>query len=301
MTGSIALQYEKITKSERELNMKQIILAPIDFSNNALVAARYAIQLAEKMQADVHVFHTFRAFTSAFQTPQANQSDVELASVDAEKNLTEFMAKLSHVAGVTVTSSAVNKSLLDAISDYITENNVGLVVMGAHGTSGTRNDLLGSNTYDIAKDVSRPLLIVPEHIHSFSLKNVVFFSDYQQGDFKTLTDFSELFGDLKPNCTLVHIHEENEGPEGKDQEELQQWQASLIDRTPAKDLSSELVHLPETMEVVNGVLTRLNADMTLITLVDGRNFLKTVLHKSLARTIILNPQTPVLLTSEDTE
>lgn len=87
--------------------------------------------------------------------------------------------------------------------------------MGTHGASGWRKDLLGSNTYDVAKDVSRPLLIVPEHTASFKLKNVVFFSDYKQGDAKSLGSFEKLFRDMNPSYTLVHIHEDKKAPTGR--------------------------------------------------------------------------------------
>lgn len=281
--------------------MKQIILIPVDFSNSSLIAARYAIELARYMQVDIHILHAYRPFTSAFQSPRANETDEQRATLGAEKGLAEFMEKLDGGSDVSVTSSIDNNVILEAITDYIVKNNVCLVVMGAHGASGTRSDLLGSNTYDVAKDVRRPLLIVPEHTNSFKLNNVVFFSDYQQGDTKSLTSFFSLFGDLQPSCTLVHIHEEKVAPQENDQRDLEQWKVMLEKETPVKSLSTEIAHAPENAVVVNEILERLKADMTLITLVDTKNFFEKLLHKSLARTIILNSKTPVLLTSEDTE
>lgn len=281
--------------------MKQTILVPTDFSNNALIAARYGVELARKKQAHVHVFHAYRPFTSAFQSPLANQTDEQRAKIGAEKGLVEFISKLGKYVDVQVTSSTAKNSLVEAINHYIKEDNVSLVVMGAHGASGTRKDLLGSNTYDVAKDVSRPLLIVPEHTNAFKLENVVFFTDYQQGDIKSLTSFDSLFGNIRPSCTLVHIHEGKNGPTDDNLQRLQQWKATLEKETPVKDLSTEMAHVPENVEAVNEILDSMNADMTLITLIDSRGFFKKLAHKSLARAIVLTPHTPVLLTSEDTE
>jgi len=285
----------------KETDMKQTILVPTDFSENSLIAARYSIELARKMKAQIHLFHVYTSFTSAFQSLLANETDEQRAAIGAEKGLAEFIEKLRKHSDVQVTSGTVKNSLLEAINHYIRENDVCLVVIGAHGVSGTRKDLLGSNTYDVAKDVSRPLLIVPEHAESFKLENVVFFSDYQQGDIKSLSSFNSLFGAIQPHCTLVHIHEERNAPTNDDQRDLEQWKATLEKETPVKTLSAEIVHAPENMEAVSGILNRLKADLTLITLIDARSFFKKLLHKSLARAIVLNPQTPVLLTSEDTE
>lgn len=282
--------------------MKQTILIPTDFSNNALVATNYAIELANKLDANVHILHAYQPFTSAFQSPLANKTDEQRATLGAQKGLAELIGKLDNGSNVAVTSSIEKNGLLvDAITDYIKENSVCLVVMGTHGASGRRKDLLGSNTYDVAKDVSRPLLIVPEHTNLFKLDNVVFFSDYQHGDIKTLSSFDTVFGNMHVSCTLIHIHEDKEVPQENDRHKLDVWKGVLEKKIRMENLSTELVHVPENVEAVNGILERLNADMTLITLVDARNFFKKLVHKSLARAIILNPQTPVLLTSEDTE
>lgn len=281
--------------------MNQTILVPTDFSNNSLIAARYGIELARKMKVRVHLFHAYTSFTSAFQSPLANETDEQRAKIGAEKGLAEFIEKLGKHADVQLTSGTAKNNLLDAINQYIREDDVRLVVMGVYGASGTRKDLLGNNTYDVAKDVSRPLLIVPEHTNSFKLKNVVFFTDYQQGDVKSLTNFNTLFGDIHPSCTLVHIHEGKDVPTAEDLRKLEQWKEVLEKQSPVKSLSTEMAHVPENVEAVNEILDKLKADMTVITLIDARGFFKKLLHKSLARAIILNPQTPVLLTSEDTE
>lgn len=283
--------------------MKQMILVPTDFSNNALVATRYALELAKRLQANLHILHTYRPFTSAFQSPLANKTDEQRAESGATKGLAEFMDKLDSNLGVHVTSSIEkSSSLLGAITDYIRENShVCLVVMGTHGASGTRKDLLGSNTYDVAKDVPRPLLIVPERSNSFKLDNVVFFSDYQQGDIKSLRSFDTVFGNMGLSCTLVHIHEAKNAPQESDEQKLAEWKTTLEKETSFQSLSTELVHVPENVDGVQQILQRLNADMTLITLIDSRNFFTKLLKKSLARAIILDPQTPILLTSEDTE
>lgn len=280
--------------------MKQTILVPTDFSNNALVATRYAIELSKIFGANIHIVHAYRPFTSPFQSPLANETDEQRATIGAKKGLAEFMEKLDIPEEAAITSSVEKNNLVDAITSCIDQYNVSVVIMGTHGSSGRRTDLLGSNTYDVANVVPRPLLIVPEDTAFFNLKNVVFFSDYQNGDKKSLRQFNNLFGKIGPACTLVHIHEHREAPQESDQKRLMEWKVLLEKETTIK-LSVDLVHAPENMDVVDKILKRLRADMTLITLADTRGFFKKLIHKSLARAIILNPQTPILLTSQDTD
>lgn len=276
---------------------KKTILVPTDFSNNALVATRYAIELAKKIEASIHILHAYRPFTSAFQSTSANEGDEKRAKLDAEKGLVGFLEKLDRGSEISVTSSLIKNGLLEAIINYIAENDVFLVVMGTHGASGTRKDLLGSNTYDVAKTVPCPLLVVPEHTNSFQLERVVFFSDYQHGDIQSLRSFDNLFGKLTLSCTLVHIHEKSAEPKESDQQKLVEWKTRLENETAYKNLTTELARASENVDSVQKILQQLHADMTLITRNDSRNFFQKSLKKSLARAIILNPHTPVLLTS----
>src|SRR5690606_4741265 len=77
-----------------------------------------------KKQAHVHIFHAYRPFTSAFQSPLANQTDEQRAKIGAEKGLVEFISKLGKYVDVQVTSSTAKNSLVEAINHYIKEDNV---------------------------------------------------------------------------------------------------------------------------------------------------------------------------------
>lgn len=277
--------------------MKQTILVPTDFSNNALVATRYAMELAKTLQADLHFLHAYQPFTSAFQSPLANKTDAERAEIGAQKGIASFIDAIDDISSVSYTWSIRQAGLMDAITDYIDSHTVGLVVMGTHGASGVRKDLLGSNTYDVAKKIKLPLLVVPEHTSSFKLGDIVFFTDYQQNDVKTLRSFEALFKDSSLSCKLVHIHHSTIAPSEIDEKKLNDWCEKLKKETSMDRMTAELYHLPESSDSVANILDQLGADMTLITLVDSRGFFQRLLSKSLARAIILNPKTPVLLTS----
>src|SRR5690606_23825705 len=118
--------------------MKKTILVPTDFSSNALTATRYALEIAKKIGANIHILHAYRPFTSAFQSPLANEADVQRATMGAKKGLTEFMENVEDDPHVSVTSSIEKNGILEAITSFIEENNVCLVVMGTHGASGWR-------------------------------------------------------------------------------------------------------------------------------------------------------------------
>lgn len=274
--------------------MKKIILVPTDFSNNALIATEYALSLARALNVDVHILHTYSVFTSAFQSPLANETDRQRAQLGAEKGMREFLEKIGPEGGATITTSIIKMNVAEGVSHYASNDNVIIVVMGTHGTSGPRKDLLGSNTYDVAKNSTVPLLVIPESSKKFGLERAVFFTDYQEGDKRVLTTMRKLLGGQVKSCTLVHIAKHD--GENEDQN-LLSWADRLKEESEYNNLESYLVRDKERLSVINDVLDQLDADICLLTLVGGRSFFEKLMNKSLAREIILNPKVPILLTS----
>jgi len=236
------------------------------------------------------------AFHSAFQSDLANQTDEKRATLGAQKGMQSFLQSLGQLAEKPhVSSSEVKAGLVEAVSRYTNGAKTEIIVMGTHGAAGLKMGLLGSNTYDIAKTATSPLLIIPPNTIFNDLGNVVFFTDYHEGDKETYRGLISLFGRFIKRCTLVHIHEENGLPTAADREKLDRWRVELEGETGFSGLATELVHGKESVDIVNEVIDRLQATLTILTLVGGRSFFEKLTHKSLAKAIIHQPKTPVLL------
>lgn len=275
--------------------MKKAIVVPTDFSDNALIAAQYALQFAKHQGYEVHLLHSYLPFSSAFQNPKANEKDEDRAKQTAEREMSNFLKRLSPREELNTTPTIQAGNLVDTLSQFIEERAIALVIMGTHGTSGTRKDVLGSNTYDVAESISIPLIVVPEHITEFRLDSVVFFTDYQSNDIRTLSAFKNLVSDQEKRCTLVHIVSGTAEDIQQHQLKLEEWKEHLKNQVGYEFLESHLVSEKENLEKVNTIVDQMNADLTLLTLVEGRGFFEKLFHKSLAREIVLNPKRPVFL------
>ncbi len=276
--------------------MKKTIVVPTDFSSNALTATQYAVKLSQKMGLNLHILHAYMAFRSAFQSELANQTDERRATLGAQKGMQSFLQSLGqHAEQPHVSSSTIKAGLVEAVTRFTRDENTELIVMGTHGASGLKMGLLGSNTYDIAKAAFAPLLIIPANTVVDLVWHVVFFTDYQDGDKVTWNGLISLFGRFIKQCTLVHIHQENEPPTVADQEKLDQWRVQLESVARFSGLATELVQGKESVDIVNETIDRLQATLTVLTLVGGRSFFEKLTHKSLAKAIIHQPKVPVLL------
>ncbi len=274
--------------------MKKAIVVPTDFSHNALIAARYALQLARQQGYETHFLHSYLPFNSAFQNPRANQKDESRTKEMAEAAMREFLDEIGNNDGLTTSSSIVQGNLVDALTQFIKDKSAGLVVMGTHGASGTRKDVLGSNTYDVAKSAPVPLIVVPEHITEFRLDNALFFTDYQASDVRTLGAFKDVVSDRQVPCTLVHIVPDSKQDQQQELK-LEEWKQHLQKEVGYELLRSQIARDKESLGRVNRIIDDLGTDLSILTLIGGRGFFEKLFHKSLARQIVLNPRCPVLL------
>lgn len=278
------------------------ILCPTDFSATALTACKLALRIATKQEYRVHLLHAYAPFRSAFQGDLVNAADQERALQEAQKAMDAFIQALGLDAESTaLTTSLSENDLIDAIDHYTAHTSTALIVMGTEGAKGAAGFLAGSNAYHIAKESDVPLLIVPENAVLPESGRSVFFTDYQAGDEIVLSTLRQIFGDeAAVGCTLVHITSD-EHPDNITTEEakLLEWKQRLEEAVAIKGLRTKIVSDEEHIDTVNDVLEISEADLALLTVVDGRNFFERLTKKSLAKAVILNPTTPILLVKQN--
>src|SRR5690554_1909888 len=248
--------------------MKKTIVVPTDFSNNALVAARYALQFAAQQDYEIHFLHAYQPFTSAFQNPRTIQEDESKIRQEAEADMREFLNNLGTDETLRLSSSTAPGTLVDTLTQLVKDRSVGLIIMGTHGASGSRKDVLGSNTYDVAKSSPVPLIVVPEHITEFRLDKAVFFTDYQASDKRTLQAFKDVVAGRPVPCTLVHI-----APDAKEDPQqalkLEEWKQQQKRDTGYELLHGEIARDRDKLARVNVIVDDLAADLSILTLIGG--------------------------------
>lgn len=124
------------------------LLVPIDFSSNALDAARYA--LAGSRQLDVHqviLYHSNRE----------KREPEELLLNHLEK----IKEQLPGQDDLQVLCIVNSHSLSDGIADLVREHRVSLIVMGITGRNKVGQKLIGSQAFQIAQSATVPILLIP--------------------------------------------------------------------------------------------------------------------------------------------
>lgn len=144
------------------------ILVPTDFSEDAAVALDYALELAAKVGATVHLAHFYAIplapFSAPFGAPYAFASADMMKGIEEEsqKALASVIQKHAR-AGVEITSSARLGDARSGIQEEAVECGADLVCMGTHGRRGLSHLLLGSVAEYTVRVSKIPTLTVRAH------------------------------------------------------------------------------------------------------------------------------------------
>ena len=139
----------------------QRILFPTDFSEPAREAQQYAIAIAERWGAELHLLHVIDPIAAIPDTssPYAAGREQQFQFDAGEKQLARELdsnwskqnsSKLATVVG----------SIVEEILKYSTDNKIDLIVVGTHGRTGLTRMLIGSVAEKIVRLSKCPVLTV---------------------------------------------------------------------------------------------------------------------------------------------
>lgn len=137
------------------------IVCPVDFSEYTEGILRYAVSIAKKYDARLHLLHVIpnlNYFTpyESFLTPE----NLVLIEKNIEKEIEKDFEKIVKNIDMPVKKIIKTGVTFVEIIDYVKEENIDLVVMGTHGRSGIEHILIGSVAEKILRRSPCPVLTV---------------------------------------------------------------------------------------------------------------------------------------------
>ncbi|QOI95970.1 MAG: universal stress protein [Flammeovirgaceae bacterium] len=152
------------------------ILVPCDFSEQAVNAFRFAVDVADQAKGEVHLVHVIElpVMHDSVLMPVMSFEEALLKEL-REKAEKEFKKLKDKYAGkLSVTSQVIFGATSRMITDYITDNAIELVVMGTKGASGVKEVLIGSNAEKVVRRSPVPVIAIKKYAKASSIKNIVF-------------------------------------------------------------------------------------------------------------------------------
>jgi nucleotide-binding universal stress UspA family protein len=151
------------------------ILIPIDFSETSMIAIEHGAYIAQLFKAEIIFLHVVEKHWEKFSVvaPELRvEAPTDLIN-SIEKRLEEVGVNTLSKYGVKSTSITSDGNIFSEIIAISKENNVDLIVMGTHGTSGVVEFFAGSNTYKVVTEAECPVVSVRAQAKHAGYKNII--------------------------------------------------------------------------------------------------------------------------------
>lgn len=143
------------------MSLPKNILVPIDFSDHSQRALDYAIELAAKLDAKVHLLNVIGI--PALGIPELGVAltasmidNLVKNNQDALDKLADPRRKLASIGEVMLRTGDTRDMILQACGEV----NADLIVMGTHGRRGVSRALLGSVAESVVRTAPCPVLAI---------------------------------------------------------------------------------------------------------------------------------------------
>ncbi len=140
------------------------ILFPTDFSDGALNALPYALDMAKSYGAKLYLLHVIYdiATASGLHIPHISVDEMyKELDASARKELEKFGLEQRRVLK-DVEHTVIRGVPYEEILKFAQEKNIDLIVMGTHGRKGIDRVLFGSTAERVVRNASCPVLTVRE-------------------------------------------------------------------------------------------------------------------------------------------
>ena len=207
-------------------------LFPTDFSANAMHAATYGYNLARQTKAHIILCN---AIIVPAEVPQAGmvawpmeESDILLQDSNTELKRIKYQLEAdSEDYGYKPAISYLNGSgrVVDIVNHMVDSQEIDLVIIGTHGSSGLSTLLLGNHSRQMIDVVASPLLLVPPAAIVKQVKKIAFATDFTNPveDLKCIYRLVTLARPLNADILLTHIHDEK-----AQTSEFQKWVKEFV-------------------------------------------------------------------------
>lgn len=270
------------------------ILVPVNFSVCSLRGMAVAIELAKKMNHSLLLVHvTPLANTAPDSGFMAIDMGLEMQQVkDAGEELKKIALpwEVAMPTGCGIETLSLLGDLATSVAQLVEDHRVDFVVMGTNGTKGTFEKWLGSNTWQVAKALSVPLLAIPESIGGEAFRKVLYATNFESGESKALDWLEEWLNQLDASLTVVHI--DTEAGQHVTRTEVN------IEERRNNDVAQQIHYLQLTDEsAVSGLehyLQLESYDLLAVTH-PKRGFWDELFHKSVTKELLSNASIPILV------
>ncbi|MFC2152842.1 universal stress protein [Bacteroidota bacterium] len=302
-------EYENETEeSDRSI---QRILVPIDFSDYSVNACRYAIGLAEKLNAEIKLMHVYynpvvnsMPLTDTYYYQVNMDEIIREIELRAKSNMEEFYGDLKekiekdNIQGVKLDYALVRGIASEEIIAKSEEYKPDVIIIGTRGQGERENDLIGSVTAKIIEDTKVPVLVIPEDslYEGIATINILYTTDFDDSDYKALKKLMYILSPFEFRLYCVHIGVEDTNV--WDKAKMNSLKEKLFSQYSDYEIECHLIEEKDFLTGIQEFIREKRIDIiSLVT--HKRNLISKLLNPSVARKVLFHTNIPFLVFHSD--
>jgi nucleotide-binding universal stress UspA family protein len=193
------------------------ILFPTDFSETSFNAFKYALEIANKIEAEILVLHAYESknLTSSRLSPKTLDSfkeNIELKEFENFKSYVQDFRKVvseSDLDHINLNFILEYGYLLPIIQEVIKKEKIDLVVMGTNNDEDFETSILGSNTYNVIVNTEIPTLCIPKLAKYKKFEKMAFSTVFSTTDQPAFEYFVELTNKNNAEGKCIYVDNKN--------------------------------------------------------------------------------------------
>lgn len=195
------------------------ILIAHDFSSCSRQALKYAIELAAKTGAELHILHVEVLYSDSALPEEIHKTKAQILHDHLKQEIRECAESLNlFVSDLNAIRYVVLRdiSAAEAIVTYSKEYHIDLIIMGTHGRKGLSRILLGSVAEEVVRTAPASVLTIREQKTFVSpghhIKSIIVPVDFSRYSRAALHYAKELATAFEAELDVVHVIEEKLHP-----------------------------------------------------------------------------------------
>ncbi|MFK7908305.1 MAG: universal stress protein [Chitinophagales bacterium] len=284
------------------------LLVPTDFSENAVNAFKYALNIAAKQDASIMTLHVYSLKISNLEmgTPvELTQSILENQETREEEHYKKFTEKIhqeateENLSHVPINHKLIEGLVVDEIVHESKKESPDLIVLGTDGVDNLADRLFGTTTSNVIENVGCAVLTVPADAEYHGIHRVAYASDFNTEDVETLKEILEFAALFDASVHVVHISEEG-SPTTEDESRMSELKRHFITSEEAGKVVFDLVTANDTVEGLEHYIEAEAIDI-LVMFKEKETFWERLFNPSLTRKIALHGKKPLLVLKKKLE
>lgn len=269
------------------------ILVPVDFSESAYSALRYAYQLASANKSRIVLLNCYQIPVGSGNVMIDFEDILERESILGLQDFSDRIQTNFVATPVQIETESYYGVLADGVERLIKTHKVDMVVMGTRGASTFVKKLIGSNTSNLLRKIKTPILVVPEGAVWHGWEHTIFAADFLNADAGVIFNkFKKLINGMKVSIDVLHVIDKANASV-----KFEKIETEFIDASKANAIE---FHYQPAENPVEGILNYAKGhECDVLVMVRRKHgFVEQLFNESATRKMALHSKNPVLLLQE---